>query len=170
MLGVNGGSEPARRLRIRVAKFVAIRTRLYLLDLSSLHPCKPLVLISTAQCVAGLRRKRASANVRTLSLGSPFRPEEMGGLFWTQVVWQGLRSRVVQHAEGKRKRGRMQDGDKGRGEGLHGSVDTHSLRRCSWPEAAKGPRHALCGSQSSSWQRRREKKVDFCLTGRVYRL
>ena len=70
LLGVNGGSEPARRLRIRIAKFVAIQTRPYPLDLSSSHPYQPLVLISTAQCVAGLRRKRTSANVRTLSLGS----------------------------------------------------------------------------------------------------
>ena len=70
MSGVNRGSESAQRLRIRVAKFVAIRTHFNLLELSSSHPYQPLVLISTAQCNAGLRRKRESANVRTLNLGS----------------------------------------------------------------------------------------------------
>ena len=58
--GVNRRSEPTRRLRKRVAKFVASRTRFKLPDLSSPYPCQPLVLISTAQCITGLRSKRSN--------------------------------------------------------------------------------------------------------------
>ena len=52
----------------QVAKFVALRTRVEQADLSSSYPYQPLVLISTAQCVAGLRSKRVSANVPPFSL------------------------------------------------------------------------------------------------------
>ena len=72
MSGVNRGSESAQRPRIRVAKFVAIRTHFILLELSSSHPYQPLVLISTAQCNAGLRRKRVSANPGTITVTSAF--------------------------------------------------------------------------------------------------
>ena len=42
-------------------KFVATWTWVNWLKLSSSHPYQPLVLISTAQCITGLRRKRLFA-------------------------------------------------------------------------------------------------------------
>ena len=97
MLGVNEAAlSPLDGYVITRAKFVAIQTHLYLLDLSSSHPYQPLVLISTAQCVAGLRSKRTSANVRTLSLGSPSPTSHRAQRECpaTQIAWHGCR----QHA------------------------------------------------------------------------
>ena len=60
-------STPPRPLRRRLAKFVALQTRNNLRDLSSSHPYQALVLISTAQCNAGLRRKRSQCNPGTIT-------------------------------------------------------------------------------------------------------
>jgi hypothetical protein len=75
--GVNRRLEPTRRLRKRVAKFVASRTRLGLPDLSSPYLCQALVLIRTAGCVVLLRSKRF-----TLSglVPSPLPRPGVGGL------------------------------------------------------------------------------------------
>ena len=70
---MNGPSAPTRELRFRSAKFVASRTRGILLDLSSSHPYQALVLISTAQCNAGLRRKRFVAGAGTVTVTPPIR-------------------------------------------------------------------------------------------------
>ena len=39
-------------------KFVTLKSQLIQMHVSSLHPYQPLVLISTAQCITGLRRKK----------------------------------------------------------------------------------------------------------------
>ena len=70
VLAVNGGSSTAQNVRSQRSKFVASPVRPWLLDLSSSYPYQPLVLISSDKYDAGLRRKRVSANVCTLSLGS----------------------------------------------------------------------------------------------------
>ena len=58
---LNGHWMSARPLPWRSTKFVAFKSLLVSLKLSSSHPYQPLVLISTAQCITRLRRKRSFA-------------------------------------------------------------------------------------------------------------
>ena len=66
--GVNRRSELTRRLRKRVAKFVALKTCLGLPDLSSPYLCQALVLIRTAGCVVLLRSKTKRQNTGTITV------------------------------------------------------------------------------------------------------
>ena len=67
---MNRPSTFTRGYVITCAKFVALKTHFNLLELSSSYPYLPLVLIIPDECIAGLRRKRFSANVCPLSVGS----------------------------------------------------------------------------------------------------
>ena len=64
----NRRSESTRRLRKRVAKFVASRTRLKQPDLSSPYLCQALVLIRTAGCAVLLRSKRVTLRAGTITV------------------------------------------------------------------------------------------------------
>ena len=66
--GVNRRSEPTRRLRKRVAKFVASKTRFRQPDLSSPYLCQALVLIRTAGCVVLLISKRVTLRAGTITV------------------------------------------------------------------------------------------------------
>ena len=80
--GVNRRSEPARRLRTWVAKFVASKTRLGLPDLSSPYLCQALVLIRTAGCVVLLRSKRATLRAGTIT-DTPAKPWQSSRHTWS---------------------------------------------------------------------------------------
>ena len=58
---LNGHWTSARPLPWRSTKFVAFKSLLITLKLSSSHSYQPLVLISTAQCITRLRSKRVFA-------------------------------------------------------------------------------------------------------------
>ena len=101
---MNRRSETTRRLRKRVAKFVASRTRLKQPDLSSPYLCQALVLIRTAGCVVLLRSKTKRPNPGTITVtlappGSDVRPLQYAlaatpresTVKNADAVWRGLR-------------------------------------------------------------------------------
>ena len=59
---LDGHWKSARPLLWRFPKFMAFKSLLIQLKLSSSHPYQPLVLISTAQCITGLRSKTPFAD------------------------------------------------------------------------------------------------------------